>query len=118
MQIVRNSEELEQARAGLTGKLALVPTMGALHAGHMLPALAMIFLSQQVSFFSQVAGPGPHSAERVKIAAWLVLSVILLAALASKGFWLQPKEVRDLIDDEYTRANRNEAMSPMLPPSM
>jgi len=35
VQIVRNSEELELARAGLTGKIALVPTMGALHAGHM-----------------------------------------------------------------------------------
>ncbi len=35
MQIVRNSEELARARAGLNGSLALVPTMGALHAGHM-----------------------------------------------------------------------------------
>ena len=35
MQIVRNSEELTRARVGLAGKLALVPTMGALHAGHM-----------------------------------------------------------------------------------
>ncbi|MFL6731911.1 MAG: pantoate--beta-alanine ligase [Sphingomicrobium sp.] len=35
MQIVRNSEELARARASLTGQLALVPTMGALHAGHM-----------------------------------------------------------------------------------
>ena len=35
MQIVRNSEELARARAELTGKVALVPTMGALHAGHM-----------------------------------------------------------------------------------
>lgn len=76
----------------------------------MLPALAVIFLSQQVTFFSQLAEPGPHSAEKVKIAAWLVLSAVLLAALATKGFWLQPKEVRDLIDDENTRANRNEAM--------
>ena len=48
----------------------------------MLPALAIIFLSQQATFFG----------------------------LATKGFWLEPKDVRDLIDDENTRANRNEAM--------
>jgi pantoate--beta-alanine ligase len=35
VQTVRNSEELARARASLTGKVALVPTMGALHAGHM-----------------------------------------------------------------------------------
>ena len=35
MQTVRNSEELAQARAALGGTVALVPTMGALHAGHM-----------------------------------------------------------------------------------
>ena len=35
MQIVRNSEELALGRATLSGRLALVPTMGALHAGHM-----------------------------------------------------------------------------------
>jgi hypothetical protein len=76
----------------------------------MLPAMAVIFLSQQASFFSTVTSPGPHSAYAVKISAWLVLSIVLIAALSTKGFWLQPKEVRDLIDDENTRANRNEAM--------
>ncbi|HVU30344.1 MAG TPA: pantoate--beta-alanine ligase [Sphingomicrobium sp.] len=35
MQIVRSSEELARARAALDKGLALVPTMGALHAGHM-----------------------------------------------------------------------------------
>ena len=35
MQIVRNSEELTQARDALAGRLALVPTMGALHSGHL-----------------------------------------------------------------------------------
>jgi len=35
VQIVRSSEELARARAELSGTLALVPTMGALHAGHI-----------------------------------------------------------------------------------
>lgn len=35
MQTVRNSEELARARAAIAGTVALVPTMGALHAGHM-----------------------------------------------------------------------------------
>src|SRR3982751_3658015 len=76
----------------------------------MLPALAVIFLSQQVTFFSQMSGGEHVSAEKAKISAWLVLSAVMLFALAPKGFWLEPKEVRDLVDDENTRANRNEAM--------
>ena len=35
MQTVRSSEELARARADVEGTLALVPTMGALHAGHI-----------------------------------------------------------------------------------
>ena len=76
----------------------------------MLPALAIIFLSQQATFFSQMSDGRHVSAETAKISAWLVLSVLMLFGLATKGFWLEPKEVRDLIDDENTRANRNEAM--------
>lgn len=74
----------------------------------MLPFLAVIFLSQQVTYFTAVRDY--EHVPTVKISAWLVLSIVLLAALATKGFWLQPKEVRDLIDDENTRANRNDAM--------
>lgn len=76
----------------------------------MLPALAVIFVSQQASYFTAVNSPADHSAYTVKISAWLVLSIVLLLALSTKGFWLERKEVRDLIDDENTRANRNDAM--------
>jgi hypothetical protein len=72
----------------------------------MLPILAILFLSQQITYFSTINTPGPHAAEKLKISAWLVLSVVLLAGLATKGFWFQPKAVRDMIDDENTRANR------------
>lgn len=75
-----------------------------------LPAMAIIYFSQQVTFLSAL-GNGPHrDVDHFKIGAWVVLSVVLLLALATKGFWFERKEVRDLIDDEGTRANRLEAM--------
>ena len=76
----------------------------------MLPALAVIFLSQQATFLSQMSNGGHPSAEKAKISAWLVLSVVMLLGLSTKGFWLERRDVRDLVDDENTRANRHEAM--------
>ena len=76
----------------------------------MLPALAVIFLSQQVTFYSTVHSPAHPSAYGAKISAWLALSIVLLFALSTKWFWFERKEVRDLLDDENTRANRNDAM--------
>jgi hypothetical protein len=76
----------------------------------VLPILAVLYFSQQVTFFSALDPAGHESARTVKIGAWLLLSAVLLAALATKGFWFQPREVRDLIDDENTRANRLDAI--------
>jgi hypothetical protein len=74
----------------------------------MMPVLAIIFIAQQAAYFAE-----PDAAVRlvdhVKIAAWLLLSIVLLLALATGGFWLKPRGVRALMDDEVTRANRGEA---------
>ena len=77
----------------------------------MLPFLAIIYISQQATFFAGEAPPGVREVDHVKIGAWLVLSLVLLLALATNGFWFRSKEVRALIDDESTRAHRSTAMS-------
>ena len=75
----------------------------------MLPALAAIFVIQQAAYFAE-----PDVATRlvdvVKIGAWLLLSIVLLLALATGGFWLKPKRVRALMDDDATRSNRASAL--------
>jgi hypothetical protein len=76
----------------------------------MLPMLAMLYLIQQTTYFRSTANPHPRAVDHVWVSAWMVLSLIILAGLATKGFWLQPREVRDLIDDESSRANRLEGL--------
>ena len=74
----------------------------------MLPALAVIFIAQQGAYFAEPDGAA-RLVDHVKIGAWLLLSVVLLLALATGGFWLKPKPVRALMDDDVTRANRADA---------
>ena len=69
----------------------------------MLPFLAVLFLLQQGSYFS---GGGGQSVDHVKIAAWIVMSIVLLLAFGTGGAWLRPKAVRALANDESTRAHR------------
>ena len=40
----------------------------------------------------------------------MVLSLVLLLGLVTKGFWFRSRELRDLLDDETTRANRSDAL--------
>ena len=74
----------------------------------MLPLLGLLFLTQQAAFFSQP--PLERTVDHIRIGAWLVLSLVLLAALATGGFWFKPRAVRALMEDEITRANRDRAM--------
>jgi hypothetical protein len=77
-----------------------------------LPILAVTFVAQQATFLTAV--PALESARTVdvmKVAAWVCLSLVLVAALWSNGFWFHSKAVRALLDDEGTRAHRADAMS-------
>lgn len=76
----------------------------------MLPFLAVIYLTQQFTFFAAAPADPEHAVDYIKFGAWVVLSAVLLAALTTKGFWLHRKEVRDMIDDESTRAHRVAAL--------
>lgn len=76
----------------------------------LLPILALLFITQQAAYFAE-PDVGTRLVDHVKIGAWLILSIVLLLAIATGGFWLKPKRVRALMDDEITRANRADAMS-------
>ena len=75
----------------------------------VLPFLAIIFLLQQTTYFTG-GGAGDRTVDHVHIAAWLVLSVVLLLALATGGGWIHSRAVRDLANDEATRAHRDDAL--------
>ena len=80
----------------------------------VLPILAILFISQQISFFAseqEASAQLVRTVDHVKFGAWLVLSLVLLAALYTGGFWLKPRAVRALMDDEITRAHRASALS-------
>lgn len=72
--------------------------------------LAILYITQQASYITMRSGPAARPVDAMKISAWLVMSAVVLAAIATNGFWLQPREVRSMIDDEVTRANRSDAM--------
>ncbi|MBA3675818.1 MAG: hypothetical protein H0W74_00220 [Sphingosinicella sp.] len=75
----------------------------------MFPVLALMFIIQQASFFIGRIEEGARTVDHVKISAWLVLSIALLLALTTGGSWFKSAKVRELMNDEVTRANRTEA---------
>lgn len=74
----------------------------------MFPALAVIFLTQQASYLNDTHGSRP--VDHFKIAAWILLSLVLLTALYTGGAWIRSGPMRALLNDESTRANRATAL--------
>jgi hypothetical protein len=75
----------------------------------MLISLAFFFVLQQFTFFSNP--PDHRAVSLVRLSGWVMLALVILAALVTGGFWLKPKAVRELMEDEVTRAHRAQALS-------
>ncbi len=73
-----------------------------------IPIFVVLFLGQQATFFAGF-GQGDRTVDRVQVSAWLALSIVLLLALTTGGGWIHSRAVRDLANDEATRAHRNDA---------
>lgn len=74
-----------------------------------LPVIGIIFLTQQMAFVFQTEGE--RAVDHVRLFGWVLMGLVIVAALATGGYWLKSKEMRELLDDEVSRANRKEAMS-------
>ena len=75
----------------------------------MLMAMTGVFLFQQFAYFTQPPETG-RAVDYVRIGAWLLLALTVLAALLTGGFWQKSKTVRALMEDDVTRANRADAL--------
>ena len=74
----------------------------------MLIATTTLLALQQGAFYAQTEAE--LAVDHVRTGAWVLLVVALLAALLTGGFWLKPRAIRALMDDEVTLANRASAV--------
>ena len=74
----------------------------------MMPVLAVLFLSQQTSFFANP--PGERLVDHVRIGAWVLMTAVILLTLHTGGFMFRSRAVRDVLEDEQSRANRASGM--------
>lgn len=73
---------------------------------------AILFITMQVSHYGQFNGT--RLVDQVKVSAWFVWAIALLAVLATGGgigALFRDRKVRDLMNDESTRAHRASAFA-------
>jgi fucose 4-O-acetylase-like acetyltransferase len=75
----------------------------------MLPVLALFVVIQQAAFFT--SGDRLRTVDLVRNSGWLMLVAVILAGLLTGGFWFRSREVRQLMNDEVTQANRASALA-------
>ncbi|MBV8685607.1 MAG: hypothetical protein JOZ90_07710 [Alphaproteobacteria bacterium] len=74
----------------------------------LLAAMAILFLSGQAIYALGPDDPG-GTADRLKVAAWLIWALTLLFLLGSGGSLFRSRRVRAMMNDETTRAHRGRA---------
>lgn len=72
-----------------------------------MPVIGILFLAQQAAYFSQhpVSRPPDH----FKVAAWLCMALALLLFLVAPAGLFRSRAVKNLMNDETTRAHRLQA---------
>jgi len=75
----------------------------------MMPVLALFLFIQQTAFFTR--SEIMRTVDIVRTSGWLLFAAVVLAALLTGGLWFKRREVRELMDDEVTRANRANALT-------
>ena len=65
--------------------------------------LAIVFFAGQSLYFA--SSPATRDSH-ARVGAWLILVVLILLLLATGGFLLKGRKVRDLLNDESSRHNR------------
>jgi uncharacterized membrane protein len=69
----------------------------------MFFVLAIVFFAGQSLYFA--SSPATRDSH-ARIGAWLILVILILMLLATGGFLLKGRRVRDLLNDETVRLNR------------
>ena len=75
----------------------------------MMPVLALFLMIQQSAYFSH--GDGSRLVDHIRIGGWVAMTVVILMVLLTGGFWFRKAELRAMIEDETTRANRASALA-------
>lgn len=68
--------------------------------------MAIYFIAGQALYLSNRPHDPMRLVDQVKLSAWLVWAVALMALLAAGGGWLRTRSVRALLNDEVAQANR------------
>lgn len=76
----------------------------------ILSVLGLFLIIQQSAYFTH-GDSAERLVDQVRIGAWTAMAALILLVLTTGGFWLRSHEVRAMLDDEGTRANRAAALA-------